>query len=71
MVYRTAFEDAQQDKHGISISHVENGLDFGVVEPSDAEQGYMGLTMKVHLSTPTTHVWLQEIKLSSKSTTSP
>ncbi|RPD55533.1 P-loop containing nucleoside triphosphate hydrolase protein [Lentinus tigrinus ALCF2SS1-7] len=40
--FRAAFELASHDKHGVSVSHAESGLDFGIVEVAEASRGLQG-----------------------------
>ncbi|KAH9948069.1 P-loop containing nucleoside triphosphate hydrolase protein [Amylocystis lapponica] len=62
--YDSAFEEAERDKNGVTISPGEEGLDFGFVELPDAHSGTAAL-LKVENTVPTSKVRLAEVKLSS------
>ncbi|KAF7966507.1 hypothetical protein HWV62_21353 [Athelia sp. TMB] len=59
--YKSVSDEAEKDKHGIAVS---GSLDFGIVEPADAQQG-IRLNMSVENSVPLSRVVLVEARLSS------
>lgn len=63
--FKSVFEEAEKDKHGITVSHLE-GIDFGVVEVDDAKQG-TGITLLVNTSIPLSRTKIAELNLSSAS----
>lgn len=68
--FRGAFAEGEKNKNGVSVSHVDGGLDFGIVEPGDAEKG-LALYLKIHLGDSSADILFLEAKLSSRSDTSP
>lgn len=61
--FRSAFDDAAKDKHGVSLSHL-SGLDFGVVEPQIASRG-VSIDIVVQAVAPDTNIRILDIQLSS------
>ncbi|ETW81077.1 hypothetical protein HETIRDRAFT_247149, partial [Heterobasidion irregulare TC 32-1] len=39
VAYKSAFDEASKDRHGVAMSHGELGVDFGIVELQDAKAG--------------------------------
>ncbi|OBZ77616.1 putative helicase MOV-10 [Grifola frondosa] len=70
--YKRAFEEAEKDKHGVTVSHGDaTGLDFGIVEAPDAGRGIRGYLL-IRTTVPSSRIDLIEIKISSVySATSP
>ncbi|KAH9835366.1 P-loop containing nucleoside triphosphate hydrolase protein [Rhodofomes roseus] len=64
--YEAAFEEAGKNKHGIDVSHEDDGLDFGIVDVEDALQGAT-MTLTVRNTVPTSRVSLVDAKFSSQS----
>ena len=64
VAYRTAFEEAEQDKNGVVVSHDENGIDFGIVEPSVAENG-VNTFLEVKNDVPASQITIIELKVDS------
>ncbi|KAI0062690.1 P-loop containing nucleoside triphosphate hydrolase protein [Artomyces pyxidatus] len=67
---KRAVEDASRDRNGVVISHGEGGLDFGVVEASDAWNG-VSLAITVKTTAPTSQIKLVRLKLSSSASQFP
>ncbi|TFY71299.1 hypothetical protein EVG20_g1692 [Dentipellis fragilis] len=65
LAYKAVYDDAAKDKHGITVSHLEEGLDFGVVEVADAGQAQQELI--VEITVPRARVRITSIKWSSQS----
>jgi helicase MOV-10 len=63
-VFRSALDEAEKDKHGITIS---TNTDFGFVEVDKAEGGF-STSLKVENTTPGTRIRIKEVKLASQST---
>ncbi|KAI0088906.1 RNA helicase [Irpex rosettiformis] len=59
-------EEASRDKHGITVSHNPDGMDFGVLEIPEATGGKQN-TLTVSNSVPLANVLLLEAKLFSSS----
>jgi helicase MOV-10 len=59
--------EASKDKHGITVTHEEDGLDFGIVELNDMDEQ----TITIRTQLPFSTVSLVEVKLSSNTTSSP
>jgi helicase MOV-10 len=59
--------EASKDKHGIMVSHEEEGLDFGIVELQQTEQK----TVVIQTQVPYSNVSLIDVKLASKAGSSP
>lgn len=68
VAYKSAFDEAAKDKHGVTVSHGEYGVDFGIVEVQDAERG-VSVELKVQMIDPSSGIKMMDLKLSS--TTSP
>lgn len=64
--YEAAFEEASKNKHGIDVSHEEDGLDFDIVDVADAPRG-VSMTLTVKNTVPTSRVTLLNAKFSSPS----
>jgi helicase MOV-10 len=59
--------EASKDKHGIIVSHEEEGLDFGIVELQESEEK----TITIQTQVPYSAVSLVDVKLSSNKASSP
>ena len=60
--YKTALEEAERDKHGVTVS---GDLDFGIVSPSDAEKpGMMVKRLTVETTIPSARIKVIQAKLS-------
>lgn len=64
--YEVAFEEASKNKHGIDVSHEDEGLDFEIVDVADAPRG-VTMTLTVKNTVPTSRVTLLNAKFSSLS----
>lgn len=60
--FEAAFDEAGKDKHGITVSHLSGGLDFGVIEVAAAQTG-VSLVLTVTNSVPLSKVTLVEVKV--------
>lgn len=49
--YEAAFEEAEKNKHGVTISHDHDGIDFGIAEVKCAELG-VSLVVKAQNTVP-------------------
>ena len=60
--------EAEQSTHGVHVSHGGDGggLDFGVVELEEAVRG-VELGLRVHVVDRAAYVWLEDVRLSSRS----
>lgn len=63
--FRSVLEEAEKDKHGISVSSPE-GVDFGIIELEEAQAG-RGVTLVVTTSVPRSSVHLVDVKMTSTS----
>lgn len=59
--YQTAIEEAEKDKHEVSVS---GGFDFGIVEPSDARTG-ITVNGTIQNNSPSSQVGLVDFYLAS------
>lgn len=59
--FKAAFDEAEKDKHGITVSHAG---DFGIVEVVDAGRGVV-TSLVVRTTVPPSQVSLVDVKLSS------
>ena len=64
--YEAAFEEASKNKHGIDVSHEDDGLDFDIVDVADASRG-VTMTLTVRNTVPTSRITLLKAKFSSPS----
>ena len=60
--YRAQLEQAEKDRPGITVSHLEDGVDFGVVSPEKARKGLEAVVMVTMSPTATTRVVQVEAK---------
>lgn len=63
---KSLLEEAEKDKHGISVSASE-GVDFGILEVEEAQVGRR-VMLVIATSVPFSSVHLAEVKLTSTST---
>lgn len=74
VAYKAAFEEASKDRHGVTMSHAEHGIDFGIVELQDAEAG-VSAELKIDATGASSRIKITDLKLastaSSSRTTSP
>ena len=66
VAYKSAFDEASKDKHGVTISHGDSGIDFGIVELQDAEGG-VRVELKIQMTSPSTRIKITGLKLASTS----
>ncbi|CAL1708616.1 unnamed protein product [Somion occarium] len=66
IAFRAAFEEAERDKHGITVSD-EDGVDFGVIELVHAVNGMQTILTVVN-TIPTARVEVVEFRLGSQLT---
>ncbi|OJT08299.1 hypothetical protein TRAPUB_838 [Trametes pubescens] len=53
VLYRTRFEQAEQGQHGVSISHLDGGLDLGIITVEESTRGLQRqLTISLDASAP-------------------
>ncbi|KZT68330.1 RNA helicase [Daedalea quercina L-15889] len=64
--YEAAFEEAGKNKHGIDVTHENDGLDFGIIDVEDASRG-VATVLTVRNTVPTSKVVLVNAKFSSTS----
>ncbi|KAI0945600.1 hypothetical protein AcW1_001785 [Taiwanofungus camphoratus] len=62
--YEAAFEEAEKNKHGVTISHDHDGIDFGIVEVKCAELG-VSLVVKAQNTVPLSKITLIGAKFTS------
>ncbi|KAI0316091.1 P-loop containing nucleoside triphosphate hydrolase protein [Amylostereum chailletii] len=67
LAFKAVFDRASKDKHGISISHIEGGVDFGVIELDAAVKG-VSRRIDITLTEPLSRMTLESVKLSSTAT---
>lgn len=63
--FKSLLEEAEKDKHGISVSAPE-GVDFGITEVEEAQVGRR-VTLVITTSVPLSSVHLDDVKLTSTS----
>ena len=63
--FKSLLEEAEKDKHGISVSSPE-GVDFGIIELEEAQVG-KGVALLITTSVPRSSVRLADVKLTSTS----
>ena len=63
--FKSLLEEAEKDKHGISVS-IPEGVDFGIIEVEEAEAG-RNLQLTITSSVPYSNVRLADVKLTSTS----
>ena len=63
--FKSLLEEAEKDKHGISVSDSE-GIDFGIVELEEAQVG-TGVALMITTLVPRSNVRLVDVKLTSTS----
>ncbi|KAI0316092.1 P-loop containing nucleoside triphosphate hydrolase protein [Amylostereum chailletii] len=64
LAFKAVFDDASKDKHGVSVSHTDGGIDFGIVEVDDAIRG-VSVEFSITLTDPTARVKIDSFRLSS------
>ncbi|KAI0062693.1 P-loop containing nucleoside triphosphate hydrolase protein [Artomyces pyxidatus] len=69
VAFKTAFDDASKDQHGVSISHVEGGVDMDIVEVVDAQRG-VSVDLVVKTTVPSSRLRVSQLKLASTSSLS-
>ncbi|KZT00672.1 P-loop containing nucleoside triphosphate hydrolase protein [Laetiporus sulphureus 93-53] len=68
--YEAAVDEAEKNKHGVDVSHGEDGLDFGVVELQSASTG-VRMTLSVSNTVPLEQLILEDVKMSNSSPRRP
>ena len=63
--FKSLLEEAEKDKHGISVSSSE-GVDFGIIELDEAHAG-RNVTLMITTSVPRSSVRLVDVKMTSTS----
>ena len=64
--YRTAIEEAQKNKHGVTVSE---GIDFGIVDVAEAQET-VSVKFTMETTVPTSRIVIVDYKLSVSSATS-
>jgi helicase MOV-10 len=64
---RSVLEDAAKDRNGVSISHAEGGIDFGIVEVAEAVVG-LRVEVTVKVTDRVARIRLLGVKMASPST---
>jgi helicase MOV-10 len=67
LAFMSVLEEASKDKHGITITYEEDGLDFGIV----GLRGAKPLVVAIRSLVPHSTVSLLDVKISSNSSSSP
>ncbi|THH18849.1 hypothetical protein EW146_g2196 [Bondarzewia mesenterica] len=62
--YKIALNEASEDKQGVVVSHGELGVNFGVLEVSEAGRG-VRVELVVHTTAPTSSIKISRFTLSS------
>jgi helicase MOV-10 len=65
--FMAVLAEASKDKHGVMVSHDEEGLDFSIVELQESEEK----TITIQTQVPYSTVSLVDVKLSSNKASSP
>ncbi|KAI0075957.1 P-loop containing nucleoside triphosphate hydrolase protein [Panus rudis PR-1116 ss-1] len=65
VAFRSAFEEAEQNKHGVVVSHEEGGVDFGIVELDNAKSGVTS-DLTIQNTTPLAKISLVELRFGTK-----
>lgn len=64
--YEAAFEEAEKNKHGTTVSHDDDGVNFGITEVPNAQQGVQ-IIVKIQNTVPLAHITLVDAQLALKS----
>jgi helicase MOV-10 len=59
--FKSAFEEAEKDRHGVTLSHKE-GVDFGIVDLADAQRGVQK-TVVLKTIVPSSRTRISDLKL--------
>ncbi|KAH9948068.1 P-loop containing nucleoside triphosphate hydrolase protein [Amylocystis lapponica] len=62
--YKAAFEQAEKDKKGVTISHGDTGVDFGVVELTSSERG-VRISLVVRTTEPSSRTTILQANVSA------
>ena len=64
VAYKSAFDEASKDRHGVTMSHGGRGVDFGIVELQDAKAGVQ-TELKIKIASPSSQIKIADVKLAS------
>ncbi|OSX63564.1 hypothetical protein POSPLADRAFT_1045879 [Postia placenta MAD-698-R-SB12] len=64
--YEAAFEEAEKNKHGTTVSHDDDGVNFGITEVPNAQQGVQ-IIVKIQNTVPLARITLVDAQLALKS----
>jgi helicase MOV-10 len=62
--FKAAFDEAEKDKHGVTVSHPGGGLEFGIVELRRARDG-VDKHLIINNTVPNSRVTVVEAKIAS------
>jgi helicase MOV-10 len=65
MAFKAAFAEGEKDKNGVTVSHSEGGIDFGVIRPNDARVG-VRLSVTLSSTVPSANIILKDFQLGSR-----
>ncbi|KDQ59997.1 hypothetical protein JAAARDRAFT_125682 [Jaapia argillacea MUCL 33604] len=70
LTHKAILEESEKDKHGVTISHGGDGVDFGIVEPTNAQTG-VTTYLSIKTAVPLAKVTLVSANLSSSARDHP
>lgn len=68
--FRAALAEGEKDKNGVTVSHVEDGLDFGVTDPAKARDG-VEVNLIVKCTVPSSSIVIKSLQLASSNARRP
>lgn len=67
VAFKAAFAEGEKDKNGVTVSNLEGGIDFGIVEPV-AARGEVRSHVSIRSTVPSSRIVIQDFQFTSAKT---